>query len=342
MKQLLAVLATLSLVGCAGSYSTTFDRTADAEPVTVHVAPVLNQEEMAIQFVATDSSAATAQFGLIGALVGSVVDATINAANARKAERKAEFIREMTADYDFVQSAHQSALTIGQSDLWNILAVNEPIATEEGDAIAAEILAAGEADAVVLLNVEYALTPSLQQVRADLNQEVYLRNDFVERGKARVSSRRAITYLSPLQTLDYRAFREGEKEELTEALKADYATLIESRPEEADDLQKALEKELEELEELEVIPDEVAIREGWTTELLTLYLDQSVRHLAEMVRLDWTARIVPEPEERGKDEFNVITQAGTGWTEKGFKIGELDDNTIYRSRWGSIYSVPSQ
>ncbi len=341
MKRILTLLTTLSLAGCAGNYSTTFDRPADAEPVKVQVAPIMNQEEMSIQFVQSDTSGVGGQYGLIGALVSATIDAAVNASNARKAERKAETIREMTADYDLVFAAQQSALNIGQSELWTILAVNEPIATEEDDAIAAEMLASSEADAVVQLSIAYALTPSLQQLRADLEQEVYLRSEFVERGKARAASRRLMTYLSPVQTLDYRPFREGEKQELLEALRADYAALIEARPEEADDLQKALEKELEELEDLEQIPDEVAIREGWSTASLTRYLDQSVNHLAEMVRLDWTARIVPEQEDRTKESFTIITQTGMGFAEKGRKIGQLDSNTIYRSQWGSIYSVPA-
>lgn len=341
MKRIVALSALLILAGCAGNYKTTFETPEEAAPITVYVAPILNQEEISIQVVYADSSAATAQYGLVGALVGSVIDAAVNSAQARQAERRAEVVRELTADYDFVHAAHQLSLNIGEHERWKIVTVDTPVATEKNKAIAEGLLANSAADAIVLLEVEFALTPGMNQVRGDVFQEVYLRSDFVERGKAKLRSSRTVSYLSPVHNLNYREFREGEKHEMMIALQQQYDGLIAAQPEDEEDLRKQLAKESEDLEKLDQIPDFVAIEETWTTELLTRYLDQSMNHLTHMVQLDWQARVVPEQEERIAEAFTVTTSSGLVTNDKGQKISAMDDNTIYRSQWGSIYSVPA-
>jgi len=340
MKNLVAAFALLALTGCAGNYKPTFQHAADAEPVTVYVAPVLNQEEMTVQIVTADSSAATAQYGLIGALVGSVIDSAVNNSRAKKAERRAEVLRDISADYDFIGTAKQTAINVGNHERWKILAIDDPISTDKAAAIAAELFDNSDADAIALLSANYALTPTMDQVRADIDQTIYLRADYTPGKRARADSSRTLSYFSPYHPLDYREFAAGEKAAMKDALQAEYDVMLTRQPDDADELKKTLDAEIKDLDEAETIPDHVAIRETWTAPLLRGYLTQSVDHLAYMLQIDWSTTVVPETAQRTKDQFKAVNHMGMALMDKGEEITRRDGNIIYRSQWGGLYSVP--
>ena len=82
--RILSLLSLLLLVtGCA-SYKPTFPTTEAAQTESLYVQPVLHQEEVAVQVVVADSSATTAQYGAIGALVGAIIDSGSTTAGPRK------------------------------------------------------------------------------------------------------------------------------------------------------------------------------------------------------------------------------------------------------------------
>ena len=342
MKQLSVVLALFFLAGCAGTYKTTFDHEARTEPLAVHVVPVVPKEEMDVLIVVSDSSAAGAQYGLIGALVTSVIDSVVNKKNAVVAERKAEVIREASSEYDLFNAAHQSTLRIGNNDRWNILSVDDPKTLAGLDDAANTSFENSDAEAVVLLVFDYALTPAANQVRVDVDQRVYLRSTPKKSsGNRKAHSTRSFIYFSPEQTLTMRPYEEGEKEQMIKTVSDDYAERMVAHPEEKDDLQKAMEKELEEIQESDTIPDVLAMRETWDGDKVARYLDQSVDHIAWMLRHDWAATTVPEQEQRTAESYAVVQDNGWLQQDKGDDVGELDGNTIYRSQWGHMYSVPT-
>jgi hypothetical protein len=93
MKLLPALLLASLLVGCA-----TVEPIPNKRPLTtqsiqaigkVKVAPTENLRGVEKSWFMTDSSAAGAQYGLIGALVTSVMDAIINAGPSKRAQQAA-------------------------------------------------------------------------------------------------------------------------------------------------------------------------------------------------------------------------------------------------------------
>lgn len=341
VKRILIAVAAMALAGCAGSYKPTFDHAERVEPISVHVAPVLSKEEMDVQIVVADSSAATAQFGLIGGLVGAVVDSAINRRNAIKAERLAEIVREKTVEYDLFSAATRSA-AVGDGERWTVVEAEEATTSVGYDDIANNAFNASEAEAVVVLAFDYALTPAVNQVRVNVDQRVYLRSTPKSNNRNRKpESLRTFTYYSPQVELVQRPFDDGEKERLIGLLKEDYAERIAARPDERDDLEKARDSEVEELTKADVIPLVLAIHEAWTPELLTGYLDQSVEHIAFMLRHDWETATVPDdPAARSEDEYLTINAYGQSFITKGKDVGRKDDNEIYRSQWGHMHSMP--
>jgi len=341
MKRILVLVAILGLAGCAGNYQTTFDHDAAPEPITVHVVPVVTKEEMDVQIQVADSSATSTQFGLIGGLVGAIIDSAVNKRRAIEAERRAEVLREISGEYDIVNAAHQSTLRVGNHERWEILTIDEPTSTAGFDDLANDAFEAGTARAIVILDFDYALTPAINQVRVNVTQRVYDREMEKKGDKNRKPrSTRMFTYYSPAQELASRPYEAGEKEKLIELLKAGYAERIAAHPEESEDLEKSMEAELKDLEESTTIPEPIAIRETWTAELLQTYLDQSVDHMAFMIRHDWEAATVPEEAERTEDVITVVNANGMTFQDKGKDIGRLDANEVYRSQYGNIYSIP--
>ncbi len=341
MKRILIIVAAIMLAGCAGSYKPTFDHAERVEPISVHVVPVLSKEEMDVQIVVADSSAATAQFGLIGGLVGAVIDSAINKRNAIRAERLAEVVREKTVEYDLFSAATRSA-AVGDGERWKVVQAEEARTSVGYDDVANNAFDSGEAEAVVVLDFDYSLTPAANQVRVNVDQRVYLRSTPKKSDRNRKpESLRTFTYYSPQVELVQRAFDDGEKERLVALLKEDYAERIAARPDEREDLEKARDSEVEELMEAESIPLVLAIREAWTPEQLNGYLDQSIEHIAFMLRHDWEMATVPEdPATRTEDEYVTINAYGQSFVTKGKDVGRKDDNEIYRSSWGHMHSMP--
>jgi outer membrane lipoprotein SlyB len=341
MKRIFVLVAILGLAGCAGNYKTTFDHDAAPEPITVHVVPVVTKEEMDVQIQVADSSAASAQFGLIGGLVGAIIDSAVNKRRAIEAERRAEVLREISGDYSIIDAAHQSTLRVGNHERWEILTIEEPTSTAGFDDLANDAFEAGDARAIAVLDFDYALTPAINQVRVNVTQRIYDREMEKKSGKNRKPrSTRIFTYFSPAQELANRPYRDGEKEELIGLLKSGYEERIAAHPDEREDLEKSMEAELKDLEESTTIPEPIAILETWTPELLKGYLDQSIDHVAFMIRHDWEAATVPEEAERTEDTITIVNANGLSMTDKGKDIGRLDANEVYRSQWGNIYSIP--
>lgn len=341
MHRLVLVLLVLVLSGCAGNYKTTFNHAEAVGPITVEIVPVVAKEELDVQIVVADSSAATAQYGLIGALVGAVIDSAVNKRNAIVAERRAEVIRTLTGEYDIVSTAHKTTLNIDNHERFEVLTVNDPTTSVGWDDLANNAFESGDAQAIAVLDFDFALTPTANQVRVNVDQRIYLRSTEKKSDRNRKpESVRSFTYFSPAQPIVSRPFEEGEKDELLKYLRSDYEERMTAHPEEKEDLEKSMKAEIKDLEEAETIPENLALLETWTTEQLTRYLDQSITHISFMLHHDWVSHTVPEEAVRTEDQFPVVNANGMTLMDKGKDIGRLDENEVYRSQWGNMVSVP--
>lgn len=339
MRSIYAMAAIILLSGCV-SYSPTFPA-ADVEgPETLQLVPILSQEEMAVQVVVADSSAVTAQYGLIGALVGSVMDAAMNNSRAKKAERKAEVLRAAAQDYDLIANLSEAIRPQAESTNWIIGGVGDVTAETDWSDNVERALAEGDADTAVLLSGTYQLVPTSDQISVVIDQRVYPKDKRGRSGRYMASSSRRFTYHSPVHPLDLRPFGDGEKELLKSAISLEYEQAIATQMDEEDDLRRALERELEEIDEATNIPEDIAISETWTPELIARYLDEAQSHLSHLIAVDWNEVESPEMTSDVLEDFWAVGVMGTRLRQKGLRLDTLDSNVLYRSRDGSLYSVP--
>ncbi|MEM1261353.1 MAG: hypothetical protein AAGH76_03075 [Pseudomonadota bacterium] len=306
----------------------------------VYVQPFLLQDELAVQVVIQDSSASTAQFGLIGALVGSAIDSAINNSRAKQAERKAEVLREATSSYRLVVNYRETVDVESSGSGWSVISTGEVSADTDTRDTVEKILEDSNVTAVAVLSGNYQLVPTLDQVSVSITQDIYRRPD-KSSTRLRPDTTKVFQYLSPRHPVDYRSFVAGEKELLKTSITTQYEQAIATQPDEEKTLRKALEEELDELDESETVPDDVAIAETWNGDLLIKYLEQSKQHLRFMVEYDWNERVVPETDKESLQEYFVVNDFGVNAKVKGRYIGMLDSNTIYRAQYGAIHSVPS-
>lgn len=99
-KFFFVVLAALLVSGC----NVTPAKVVFTEPPTnktINVYSVIEQDELEALYPISDSSAATMQFGLVGALVGAAIDTSINKSNAEIAEENLKFIRNELIGLEF-------------------------------------------------------------------------------------------------------------------------------------------------------------------------------------------------------------------------------------------------
>ena len=96
------------------------------EPVFVYL--VFDQEELDAEVPIQDSSAATSQYGLIGAVVGGAIDASVNKSNSELAEENLAPIRNALIGYDFNQlfekSAHESLNNLENLNVAEVVRLN--------------------------------------------------------------------------------------------------------------------------------------------------------------------------------------------------------------------------
>ncbi|MEO0576124.1 MAG: hypothetical protein AAF004_11735 [Pseudomonadota bacterium] len=339
--RVLALVAVTLFSGCV-SYKASIPVAADGQPQTVHVLPALYDEEIGVQIVVADSSAATAQYGLIGALVGAAIDASINNSRAKKAERRAEVVREMTADFS-LQENFEGALQLTEGgDNWRIDSVSDITADTNIRSMVKEIFDGSETDNVVVLTGKYQMTPIVDQVTLTVVQTVYPRTLYAgEKLPKPANTARSFAYHSPVRPLAYREYLKDEKQAVEQSIRDEYQQSIDSEPDRETSLRKAMEKELEEIAESNQIPETIAIRETWPQVLVAGYLRQAKPHIQLMVEHDWNDQAAEKWNADTQESFSYVASSGMRINAVGQKITELNGQTIYRLRHGDIVSVPS-
>lgn len=339
MRILSTAAVVLLMTGCASQYKPTFPQTDSSEPVSVYVKPALYQEEVGVQVVVQDSSNATAQYGLIGALVGAAIDAAINNSRAKKSERKAEVVREATTGYDLTGHL-ESVLDFQQrGETWRVVSVSDTtVALDIRDQVK-EVFAAEDVDRVLVMYASYEMVPDLTQVAVTLTQQLYTRPETSSRSPKLLDAR-SFFYQSPQRELGYRDFLDGERDRIKADITEEYERSIAMQPDEEASLRKSLAAELKELDEAEQIPEAVAIAETWPGVLIEGYLNQAKAHLNYLVLHDWNDTANMPMDKEGFDTFNVVNAIGYRANLKGQRIHQMDENAFYRGFDGTLYSVP--
>lgn len=341
MRRIAPLVLVILLAGCASTREPSFGEASADAPVRLHVIPVLEQEELAVQVIVANSAGATAQYGAIGGLLGAIIDSSINNSRARKAERKAEVLREASADLPLLDSFAAATDLPSEGVGWRIVSVADISGRASRTDAVSRAFADDGLDEVVVLAGRYEMVPELDQFALRVDQTFYERSPS-KRSGFEVRARRSFTYLSPMHPVVERAFRPGEREALAATLREEYEQALEASGADEDALRKALAEELEDLEEADSVPESVAIAEAWTSERLTRYFGQAERHIARMIAFDWNERSFPELSNPELDRYMITNALGTRTSQRGRRIEALDDNVIYRARDTSLHSVPAE
>lgn len=98
------IITTIFIVSLISGCTATPAKKPLNEPITnktINVYSLISQDEIEALYPISNNSAVSAQFGLIGALVGGAIDSSINKSNAEKASENLTEIRNQLIDLDF-------------------------------------------------------------------------------------------------------------------------------------------------------------------------------------------------------------------------------------------------
>ena len=322
MRAFVITVSFLLISSCV-PYRPTFPTVKGKETESVYVMPVLQQTEFDVQIVRTYYSGVGYQFGVTGIVVAAILDGTIAAGRFEEAERKAEVIRAAAVDYDLIDNL-KSAVEVEPAGIgWGVQETTEVTADTRIGRKVLEAFADRKVDTVIVLIASYRLTPSLDQLNVTLRQQIYPRASSASVAMPWPSSTRDLGYMSPKHPVLYRPFRDGEREQLRNEIAQAYEQAIAANPEREEKLRKNLAEELQDLDEATEIPENVAIAETWTPELLGKYLEQAKNHLRFMLEYDWNERVKPKFIIADMEEFDAVMEVGQA-TWRGLVVGTFD------------------
>jgi len=117
-KGLFILIASILLSGCASSFKPITD--VDLSPYkSLEYRSLIFQQEIDRKIVYSNGGAsAGAQFGFIGALVGSIIDESVNSGLVKDAEKDMEPIRDALAGYDIKEQINVNFLSKLKSVKW--------------------------------------------------------------------------------------------------------------------------------------------------------------------------------------------------------------------------------
>lgn len=156
--------AVLSTTACApGMLNRPLD-TAKRETVgKADVVGVVPQADLYAAIVVADSSAATAQYGLLGALIGSAIDGGVNASRSKDAEAAVRPLRDGLLGYTFeAQLAQELDRELGGLT-W--LGANPMTLSKKGEIGAKNaVVYASKAATVLLVHADYHMSPDFSKL----------------------------------------------------------------------------------------------------------------------------------------------------------------------------------
>lgn len=154
---------------------------------TINVYSLIEQGELDALYPIQDSSAVSAQFGLIGALVGSAIDASANSSSAETAEENLSAIRNELVDLDFDKVFEEEIV----KKLKNNINVNQ-IRTVKSKQQLNKSIADGET--YVLLNTSYKMDIDFRTPFIVTEIQIAKKSDKKQKVKAETLYKNTFTY----------------------------------------------------------------------------------------------------------------------------------------------------
>jgi len=168
----LTVLLALSITGCASTYRVYMPQNARKQVQSANIVVVVPQQEIYADFLKANTSGASGQGGLIGALISTAIDAAYNTSQSNKAEELVVPVKDSIMDYEFRRKLKSQV----DSQLAVLPWLHSHRARIESDIDEEEIAAliAGSNESVLLLmKVDYHLTPGLKELKLTSTVTIY-------------------------------------------------------------------------------------------------------------------------------------------------------------------------
>lgn len=162
----IVLLVVVSISACSSTYHVPVYSNVPDKIKSTDVTVGLNQEEVYVKFVVSNSGSAGVGFGILGAIIASVVDSAINSSSSEDAEKLAKPFRDATIDVDFSKE-FASALNAQLKNVsWlkvNDVMVNNSYQYDKTP----EMVKSSSSNAVLLIATNYYMDPALGSFNID-------------------------------------------------------------------------------------------------------------------------------------------------------------------------------
>lgn len=211
--------------GCVSPNRIHTPAVSQASAVEVTGIVALRQQELRTTINAQRSDAIAGQFGLIGSLIGSAIDASVNSKRAKAAEASAGHLRDALLDY--APAAQMTAALVQNSKKSDNVPRASFVVRQVGapDDPRKWIEAAGT-DKVLLIDYDYALTPTYDGVIVSAQVTLHARKDG-RPGKGTASQLPPVTYQNIISTVRFFPISQGtDMAAKADVLAADHAKVV--------------------------------------------------------------------------------------------------------------------
>lgn len=205
--------------------------------------------------------------------------------------------------------------------------------------IAGDILRDGFSGAVMALRLTYFVSPDLRQVR--LRAELRTYGTSTRKSGAREVLHRHYEYLGPKNDVVLRPWHDGEKEDLIREIEDTYTASVERQPHNEAAYRQDRDRALNLIVDRDTILPSRAMREGWPDDKLTNELRTALHAVVHMIATDRKALWKKHEGKGTRSRFQALSPAGKPAGFSGRALYSLGSNTVYATRNGDLYSVPT-
>ncbi len=160
IKNISILLLITAVSACSSTYRIPVYDNIPEKIKSTDVTVGLNQEEVYVKFIATNSGGAGVSFGILGAIISSVIDSALNSSSSKDAEKLAKPLRDSIVDIDFSKE-FVSALNEKLKDVSWLKANNATVNNSYQFDKTAEMVKGSSSNAVLLISTNYYMDPAL-------------------------------------------------------------------------------------------------------------------------------------------------------------------------------------
>lgn len=203
---------------------------------------------------------------------------------------------------------------------------------------AKRILKSGIADVALFFKFAYYFSPELNQIRLLAESQSFTKG---REGYVGGGTSRNYEYLSPSYGVALRPWRDGERSERVAAIDSIYGEKVAENPRNEKVYRLERQLALAAIDDNQRIPKAQAATEFWTGDLLHGALNLATRHMKFMLHRDLQSLLSSDDYDASKRlTIDHLDRDGNARRIRVQQVGKLDEQKIYRGKFGFLYSIP--